>query len=350
MPTPFSANLINNKKVLITGNTGFKGGWLTLFLQSLGAEVYGLSLNGSQSIFNIDSQKQYYTDIRNYDEVYNVIQEVQPDIIFHLAANAITLNSYLKPRETFNINVMGTVNVLDALRDLNRECSVVVISSDKCYENKEWVWGYRENDNLGGKDPYSASKSMTEIVSSSYYHSFFCKNSKISIVSCRAGNVIGGGDWGDQRIIPDCIKAWRKKEAIEIRNPSSIRPWSYVLDIIYGYTLAAIHAKEFSGDSFNFGPSTKGVTVKNLVLELSKYWPDQSFNFIRECEIDIEKKESNILRLNSDKAFHLLGWNPSKSMSEGVKETLSFYLKMNASGNNNDLANSMVNEYINSLS
>jgi CDP-glucose 4,6-dehydratase len=321
-----------NKKVLITGNSGFKGQWLSLFLNELGCEIYGLSMyeKGRKCFLNDNDivHKQYECDIRKFDKVKQIFNEVQPDIIFHLAANAITLDSLKNPLETIETNTMGTANILECLRLYNKKCTAVIITSDKSYKNKEWIWGYRENDELGGKDPYSASKSMVELLVSSYYQSFFEQSDSIKIATCRAGNVIGGGDFAEMRIIPDCIKAWSENKAIEIRNPESTRPWSYVLDVLYGYLLTAFQLDnlDISGEAFNFGPNFEDeVNVLELVNKLWKYWDSPNFspyNIIKTTTGDLEHR---YLKLNNDKARRILKWNSQVKVEQSLKEVISWY-------------------------
>lgn len=328
-----------NKKVLITGNTGFKGSWMTLFLNSLGAKVYGVSILETRQEpklkeGRIDKNclvKQFSVDVRNYEELYACIDEVNPDYIFHLAAKAITLESFEAPLESIETNVMGTANLLEVVRRRNQECNVIIITSDKCYENKNWVWGYREIDTLAGSDPYSASKSMAEMVCRTYYKSFFETSSTIKIATCRAGNVIGGGDWSNYRIIPDCIRAWMNQETLSIRNPDAVRPWNYVLDTIWGYFLTAIALDKgtINGESFNFGPKLEDeITVLELVEGLWENWSNKDF---KPCEViqddSNDEKEHKILKLNSDKAYRVLGWKSSVSIKEGLAQTTNWYLQ-----------------------
>jgi CDP-glucose 4,6-dehydratase len=270
------------KKVLITGNTGFKGSWLSVWLYQLGAEVYGIS-NGIPttpfSLFEdllLDDKINYIAaDIRDADKMKILFNEIKPDFVFHLAAQPIVLSSYNDPVETMTTNVMGTVNILEALRFLNHNCSAVIITSDKCYDNVEWLWGYKETDALGGKDPYSASKGASELMVKTYACSYFMKpQSQIRIISVRAGNVIGGGDWAENRIVPDCIRAWLKNIPVEIRSPQSTRPWQHVLEPLSGYLQAGMRLSEdilMNGEAFNFGPnSDQNKTVKELISGLAR--------------------------------------------------------------------------------
>ena len=320
------------KKVLITGNTGFKGSWLTIWLLSLGAKIYGISLEPptQPSLFNesklIELIDHHCINIQDHFKVTNLIKDIQPDFIFHLAAQPLVKYSYENPIETWKTNVYGTINVLDSLRLLNKKCTSVFITSDKCYANSEWVWGYRENDRLGGNDPYSASKGSAEIAINSYKKSFF-NNGEILIASARAGNVIGGGDWAQDRIVPDCIKAWSKNESVEIRSSNSTRPWQHVLEPLSGYLKLAKELNynpQLSGNAFNFGPnSNQNYTVIDVVKELSKNWEGSSW---REDQNKIKKvQESQLLKLNCDKALHLLKWNPTLNFEETINLTIDWY-------------------------
>ena len=242
------SEIFKNKKILITGNTGFKGSWLTIWLNLLGAKLYGISNNipTQPSLFkeaNLDQIiNNNFIDIKDIDKVHSIIKTIKPDFIFHLAAQPLVSKSYSNPTETWQTNVIGTVNILESLRLLNKNCIGIIITSDKCYENQEWVWGYRESDRLGGSDPYSATKGAAELAFNSFYRSFFSEKSltKIRIASARAGNVIGGGDWTPNRLIPDCVKSWSKNKKPFIRNPNATRPWQHVLEVIYGYLLLSI--------------------------------------------------------------------------------------------------------------
>lgn len=322
-----------NKKVLVTGHTGFKGGWLSLWLEKLGAEVIGYSLdpmyeNGIYLTTGIkDKIRDYRADIRDLDKLIEVFEKEKPEIVFHLAAQPLVLESYNNPVETFEINVQGTVNVLEAIRKTDSVKSAVMITTDKCYENKEWLWGYRENDTLGGHDPYSASKGAAEIVINSYRNSFFKNSSNIGIASARAGNVIGGGDWSKFRLIPDLIQSIKKNETVEIRSPQSTRPWQHVLEPLSGYLLLAFklwdNPEEFSG-AWNFGPFshdfyTVGIVLKKIISYAQcGEWKDVS---------DKSKlHEANLLMLDISKAMNKLNWNPKLNIDENIKYTIDWYM------------------------
>ncbi len=330
----FNDNFFLNKKVLITGNTGFKGSWLSIWLDLLGAKIYGLALEPptNPSLYekaNLnDIVENNITDIKDTLEVINLINKIAPDYIFHLAAQPLVKLAYLNPVETWKTNVIGTVNILESLRVLEKKCIGIIITSDKCYENQEWEWGYRENDILGGSDPYSASKGSAEIAFSSYYRSFFnnFNEKKIRICSARAGNVIGGGDWANNRIVPDCIKAWVKEQPVDIKSPKSTRPFQHVLEPLNGYITLAEKLnlnEKLSGESFNFGPpSNFNYQVIDVVKGLSKKWENSSWVI---NENQNEYSESRLLKLNCDKALSLLNWEPILDFDTTINLTSDWY-------------------------
>ncbi|MDW7694930.1 CDP-glucose 4,6-dehydratase [Flammeovirgaceae bacterium SG7u.111] len=326
------------KKVLVTGHTGFKGSWMTQWLVMLGADVYGYSLepNTSPSLFDqLELEKDIdhkIGDIRDFATLKSYIGEVDPDIIFHLAAQPLVRYSYREPLETTEVNVMGTVNVLDAVRQLGISTSVVVITTDKSYENKEWLFGYRENDPMGGHDVYSASKGACEIMVSSWRSSFFSDNDKVKVASVRAGNVIGGGDWAEDRIVPDCIRFLSEGKTIEVRNPHATRPWQHVLEPIHGYLALGTQllseeepprGRDVYCGGFNFGPlisSNKNVGI--LVEEVLKNWGEGKW----EDHSNVDAlHEASLLNLTIDKVFHLLNWIPRWNFEETIKQTVDWY-------------------------
>ena len=329
-------NSYKNKKVLITGNTGFKGSWLTSWLIKLGAEVIGVSkdIPTSPSMFEILGLRKkinhHQKDLRNLSQISKIISLEKPDFIFHLAAQPIVSYSYDDPIETISSNVMGTANILESLKNINHKCVAIIITSDKAYENIEQVWGYKENDPMGGKDPYSASKGAAELIIKSYFFSFFNKpQSNVRIGIGRAGNVIGGGDWAKDRIVVDCICSWSDNKAVEVRNPSATRPWQHVLEPISGYLSLGQHlscSDLLQGEAFNFGPkSDQNHTVKDLLVDLSKYW---DFEDINQAFILNEEKlfhEAGLLKLNCDKANALLEWQPSLEYEDNIKFTSEWY-------------------------
>jgi len=321
-----------NKKVIVTGHTGFKGSWLSTWLSLVGAKVYGFSNNVPTIPSHFDSIKSFFEDdikgdIRDANTFKNYISKIKPDYLFHLAAQSLVNFSYEEPKLTWETNLIGTVNILDSLRYIDNKCIAIFITSDKCYDNLEWTWGYREIDKLGGPDPYSASKGAAELAINSYFRSYFKKESNISLASARAGNVIGGGDWSSNRLIPDCVKAWANNECVDLRNPFSTRPWQHVLEPIGGYMLLALalsERKELNGESFNFGPNLeKNYNVLDVVNEISKYWGKIEFNL--ETEKEKLFYESNLLKLNCDKALHNLNWKACLSFEETISFTARWY-------------------------
>lgn len=332
-------NIFKNKKILITGHTGFKGSWLTLWLNQLGANICGISLpsdDNELSHYNELGLKDLILDkrgdIRDANFVNSVFEEFQPEIVFHLAAQALVFDSYDDPVKTYTTNVIGTMNILEAIRKVKSIKSAVLITSDKCYRNDEQVFGYKETDYLGGHDPYSASKSCAEIVAHSYFDSFIGDEGP-ACVTVRAGNVIGGGDWAANRIVPDCEKAWTQGKAVDIRSPYSTRPWQLVLEPLSGYLLtAALLCKDsFKGpnnhklrnEAYNFGPpSSVCNTVEQVVQHLQQYW--DGFNY----QITPQKsmaKECNLLKLCCDKALAYMGLEANLTFNETMEFTATWY-------------------------
>ncbi len=320
-----------NKKVLVTGHTGFKGSWLTLWLQMLGARVIGYSLRPT-SRYNMydlasisDGTTSVIGDIRDRVKLDNCIQEHQPEIIFHLAAQPLVLQSYRDPVETFATNVMGTVNILEAARQTDSVKVIINVTSDKAYENKEWIWSYRENEQMGGHDPYSASKGCSELITSAYRNSFFGDN-RIAIATARAGNVIGGGDWSENRIIPDILRAITEQLPLQLRNPHAIRPWQHVIDPIHGYLLLASLAWENSeyAQAWNFGPpDNQTFTVQQLIQQFSLHL-GQEPSVIADRDVS-QFHEATYLKLDSSKAKQYLGWRTMLSLDESIKWTCEWY-------------------------
>lgn len=322
------------KTVLVTGHTGFKGCWLALWLSELGANVIGYALPPQESpnLFEMTHLKNRIIsiegDIRDSKKIQEVIDEHQPEIIFHLAAQAIVLKGYENPKETCDVNVGGTINILEAIRTSPFIKAAVIITTDKCYENLSWAWGYRENDALGGKDPYSASKSMCELALAAYRDSFF--NSKDShkplVASARAGNIIGGGDFSSFRIVPDCIKALIDGKIIQARSPDSVRPWFYLLDALNGYLqlgIQLLNGNESYADAWNFGPKEqRGITVSNLIEKVISLWGCGEWE---DASCKTTKKEMVSLRLNWDKAANKLNWNPIYNWEMALEETIHWY-------------------------
>lgn len=327
-------SIFENKKVLVTGHTGFKGSWLCTWLRHLGAEVEGISDNVISNPSNyevskvFDFIKEYRVDIRNTEKITSLIKDIQPDFVFHLAAKALVRPSYESPIDTMTTNAIGSANVLDALRGIEKQVVAVMITSDKAYDNNEWVWGYRETDRIGGKDPYSASKGMAELAIRSYVNSFFNNpNSNVRIGITRAGNVIGGGDWALDRIVPDCMKAWSNGKTVDIRSPYATRPWQHVLEPISGYLCLAENLYLNSnnhGEAYNFGPSAdQNFAVSRLINEMSKYWNQIKWNDVSETKEHLY--EAGLLKLNCDKALFDFEWRPTLEFEETVKLTVDWY-------------------------
>tara|TARA_B100000989_G_scaffold82356_1_gene58885 strand:+ start:12691 stop:13770 length:1080 start_codon:yes stop_codon:yes gene_type:complete len=324
------------KKVLITGHTGFKGSWLSAWLINLGSEVYGISddIPTSPSNFEAiklqDRMQDFRVDLLDLEKIKKIIYKIKPDYVFHLGAQALVKLSYENPLKTININAIGTANILESLREIDHQVNLVTITSDKAYDNLEIERGYKETDILGGKDPYSASKGMAELVIKTYFHSFFKeKRNNIRIGVTRAGNVIGGGDWAKDRIVPDCMKAWAKKETVQIRNPESTRPWQHVLEPLGGYLLLGIilaKKEKINGEAFNFGPSKENnFSVIDLLKEMQKYWPEVMWK--NSSRVKEEIYEAKLLRLNCEKAERILNWKPILSFEETAKITVDWYKK-----------------------
>jgi CDP-glucose 4,6-dehydratase len=335
MVTSFK-NGYRGKKVFVTGHTGFKGSWLISWLHLLGAEIKGYALKPeAHNLYDIMQGDTLCTsciaDIRDKELLKREILDFEPDYIFHLAAQPLVRASYEIPVETFEINVTGTANLLDALRFLNKQCAVVVITTDKVYENKEWLYPYRENDALGGYDAYSASKACAELVVASYRNSFFHPEAytqhRKTIVTARAGNVIGGGDWAKDRIIPDIIRSLMKGEEILVRNPQAIRPWQHVLEPLSGYLLLPFAVENDPTNhalhSFNFGPSPNDVLpVSSLVEKAMKRWGAGTYHT---PDLQGQPHEAGILKLDISKASELLAWNPQLNAKEAIDWTIDWY-------------------------
>jgi CDP-glucose 4,6-dehydratase len=328
-------SFFRKKKVLITGNTGFKGSWLSLWLEYLGAEVYGYALapysnHDHYSLLNFDRCTHIHSDIRDYNALSGAFSQFQPEIVFHLAAQPLVSKSYEDPRYTFETNVMGAVNLLQCAKESKSIKSLVVVTSDKCYKNMEWEWGYRETDVLGGHDPYSSSKASVEIIFASYLSSFFNASGSIGAATARAGNVIGGGDWSSNRIVPDSIRALKLNRPIELRNPNSTRPWQHVLEPLSGYLLLAKALYEdpvkYSG-AWNFGPKIESsCTVGDLVSLIIEFWGGGEMRM--DAKMGDSLHEAGKLHLNCDKAHEILRWGPRWDVRKSAFEAVSWYKKM----------------------
>lgn len=322
----------SGKRVLVTGHTGFKGSWLALWLTMMGAKVLGYSLepNTDPSLFNVlNLQKDIdhvIGDIRDFEKLSEVITEFKPEIVFHLAAQPLVRLSYREPRLTYETNVMGPVNLLEAIRQTKSVRAVVNVTSDKCYENKEWVWGYREIDPMGGYDPYSSSKGCSELITAAYRNSYF-KNTETAIASARAGNVIGGGDWAEDRLIPDIVRSLSQGKQIIIRNPKATRPWQHVLEPLSGYLLLGklLYEKgqEFA-EAWNFGPSDSSImTVEEIVKKSIEIWGSGSY-IVDSSE---QPHETNLLRLDMSKSIFYIGWYAKLNAEESLNFAIDWYKK-----------------------
>ena len=345
-------DVFNGARVLVTGHTGFKGSWLSLWLTELGAQVFGVSIDIPTIPSHVDAINMsnclhdHRLDIRNANELKSLVMEIQPDFVFHLAAQALVRRSYINPLETIETNALGTANLLDALRALKNQCIAVIITSDKSYDNVEWVWGYRETDALGGPDPYSASKGAAELLIRTYVRSYFPEDSKVRIGVGRAGNVIGGGDWAEDRIVPDCVRAWSLNKSVDLRNPKATRPWQHVLEPLSGYINLSLALKKNSalhGQAFNFGPSgEQNFSVGDLVSTMADYWDQVRWEDLS-SQYD-GPYESGLLKLNCDKALHYLRWHAVWGFDETVRETILWYRNYYENFNKKNIAKFSINQ------
>ena len=339
------------KRVLVTGHTGFKGSWLSRWLLQLGAQVIGYSLDPIQepSHFELlglaDEMIDIRGDIRDLDHFEKVVNEHKPQVIFHLAAQPIVSIGYDDPKLTFETNMNGMLTVLEAGRKAEFIETMVLITSDKAYRNVEWEWGYRENDELGGYDPYSASKGAAELVFRSYAKSYYMSEKLANIATTRAGNVIGGGDWSLDRIVPDCVAAWAKGEAVTIRSPKATRPWQHVLEPLGGYLAlgAALGVSdELNGESFNFGPMASVIqSVEELLKQFAVYWPSAKWN-----QVPSDHAEANLLKLCCDKALQRLKWQAVLDFDKTVEMTANWYRHYYEGQNAAELSDQQIAAYV----
>jgi CDP-glucose 4,6-dehydratase len=350
-------DIYRDKTVVITGHTGFKGSWLSMWLLKLGARVVGISNNVPTKPSHFDAVslgkvlEEYLLDIRDANGMEKLFAKIQPDFVFHLAAQALVRTAYDEPLITLMTNAMGSANVLNSLRGLKKSVVAVMITSDKAYDNVEWTWGYRESDRLGGKDPYSASKGMAELAIRMFVESYFNEpNSKVRIGIARAGNVIGGGDWAVDRIVPDCMRAWSRKEVVDIRSPNATRPWQHVLEPLSGYlalgSMLSAQSK-LHGEAYNFGPpAEQNQTVRNLIDEMAKYWRNIRWNDV--SNLMEHRHEAGLLKLNCDKALFELDWQPTLKFTETVRMTVAWYKAyyQNPAASIYDLTQVQIDEYV----
>ena len=327
-------NFFKGKRVFVTGHTGFKGSWLSVWLMQMGAQVTGFALPPKTprdhfTVLGLSKRMRHIEgDVRDYKQIQSALAKAKPEIIFHLAAQPLVRLSYSEPKLTFDTNVGGAVNLLEAVRNTPSVRTLVFITSDKCYRNKEWAWGYREIDELGGPDSYSASKACAELVFTSYQESYFLQRKDFAAATARAGNVIGGGDWSQDRIVPDCIRALEKGEPINVRNPIATRPWQHVLEPLSGYLrlaqkLGSRDGKYFRG-AWNFGPTKESNrTVRELVEKTLKVWGGGKAIMGKKKPGALH--EARFLHLNCDKAHQELGWSPTWHFDDGVEQTILWY-------------------------
>jgi CDP-glucose 4,6-dehydratase len=346
------SNFWKGKRVFLTGHTGFKGGWLAIWLSEMGAKIKGYSLapNTSPNLFEVSNVfsniQSDIGDIRDFNSLIESIKSFDPEIIFHLAAQPLVRDSYNDPLSTFETNVIGTANLLQASRNVFSLKSVVIVTTDKCYENREWEWGYRENEALGGYDPYSSSKGCAELVTSAFRRSFFL-STRVAIASARAGNVIGGGDWSKDRLIPDILRSYNVGEQVVIRFPKSSRPWQHVLDPLAGYLMLAedlyIKGQSFA-QPFNFGPmDNECITVEEMLKIIDKNWPK---NPGWRLDLDCNPHEAQSLKLDISKAVTMLGWKPRLNVERAIQFIVDWN---NAYINNSDMRTftlKQINNYI----
>ncbi len=353
-------NFWKDRRVLITGHTGFKGGWLTIWLQGKGAHVIGYSLPPptSPSFFEAarvaDGITSITNDIRDLAYLKSVLTKYKPEIIFHMAAQSLVRPSYANPVDTYSTNVMGTVHILEAVRQSDHVKVMVNITSDKCYENMEWYWGYRENDPMGGSDPYSSSKGCAELITSAYIRSFFADvkstPSKVSVASVRAGNVIGGGDWAADRLIPDIIKAVSNNQPAVIRNPDAVRPWQHVLEPLRGYMMLGERLWKdgslYSG-GWNFGPRDDDAKpVSSLADHLTEMWGDGAHWTL---DTQTQPHEARYLKLDCSKARSELGWFPKLNLSTALAWTVDWYKAFGNNRNMREFTVAQISRYVNDL-
>ena len=343
---------LRGRRVLVTGHTGFKGSWLCAWLHRLGADVAGFALPPTQENdhFNLLRLDQLINhtegDIRDLPALQRVFEKFQPEFLFHLAAQSLVRRSYDEPKLTFDTNIGGSVNVLECVRTTPSLRSVIYVTSDKCYRNQEWVWGYRENDELGGRDPYSASKAAAELVFSAYVDSYFAQRDTLGIASVRAGNVIGGGDWAADRIVPDSIKSLQQGRPILLRNPLSTRPWQHVLEPLSGYLALACklytEAHDFSG-AWNFGPRVESTrTVRDLAEKIVACWGKGS---VEVAPQQAAPHEAGLLQLNCDKAIQQLGWTPRWNFDRTVEATAHWYSEIAGGSAAREVTHRQIQQY-----
>lgn len=351
-----NANFWKGRKVLITGNTGFKGGWLSLWLRALGAVPTGYSLAAptTPSLFELGGIGAWMEcvqgDVRDVDHLRSVVAQSKPAVVFHMAAQSLVRESYRSPTQTFDVNVLGTANCLEACRGIDSIRSIVVVTSDKCYENKNWIWGYREVDPLGGSDPYSASKACAELVTAAYRDAFYSGRDDHGalVATARAGNVIGGGDWAADRIVPDAVRSFSSGAPLRVRYPDAVRPWQHVLEPLHGYLLLAERLSDandrrrFVG-AWNFGPdASSNAPVRVVAQKLADHWGERA---LWECDLADQPYESHALRLDSAKARVELGWRPLLHFDTALQWAVDWHRRHFAGENVADLVTAQIGRY-----
>jgi CDP-glucose 4,6-dehydratase len=329
------------RRVLLTGHTGFKGAWLALWLQTLGAHVTGFALGvpTQPSLYELahvgDGMESIEGDVRDYDALAGALAAARPEVVIHMAAQSLVRRSLAEPRETYEVNVMGTVNLLDAVRHQDGVRAVLNVTSDKCYENREWEWPYREHEPLGGRDPYSSSKGCAELVTSAYRSSFFASGSGPRLASARAGNVIGGGDWSEDRLVADVMRAALAGRVVQVRNPHAIRPWQHVLNPLSGYLVLVqqLWHSEQLASGWNFGPTEQDtLPVRAIVERISALW-SEPLSWVEDAgSTDTDHGEARQLKLDSSRARSLLSWRPSWDLQEGLRALVAWYGALGADG------------------
>ena len=350
------SDFYKGRKVFITGHTGFKGSWLSILLAWLGAEVYGYALkpHTNPSLYELVKVDKLVSstigDVRDYNLLLKTLKKVRPEIIIHMAAQAIVKESYKNPRETYDVNVMGTVNLLDTVRQIDSVKAIVNVTTDKCYENKEWHWGYRENEPMGGYDPYSNSKGCSELVTSSFRSSFFnpkeYKKHGVALASARAGNVIGGGDWAEDRLIPDFMRAIFQGKKVKIRSPYAIRPWQYVMEPLTGYLILCEKLYSFGpafAEGWNFGPDDSDAkNVEWITKKICELW-GEGVSF--DIDTNPQPHEANYLKLDCSKAKAELGWAPKWDIETTLKSIVDWNKAFLASGNMLSVTEKQIQDY-----